>query len=155
MRIPMLTLAILLATGCNADRPADRAAAPATPGAPAADPAPTPAPAPTAPPATDAPPPSDTANTVPARFQGRYAADTAACGDPAHESRLTIEAARIAFHESSGPITRVSQGPTEVSITAELTGEGETREANYGFRLSADGNTLTDVGNGAVRQRCG
>lgn len=152
MRIPTLTLAILLATGCNADRPANDAAAPATPEAPAA--APAPAPAPTAPPATDTPPPSDTANTVPARFQGRYAADTAACGDPAHESRLTIESSRIAFHESSGRITRVSPGPTEVSITAEVTGEGETRESNYIFRLSDDGNTLTDVRNGGIRQRC-
>lgn len=148
MRIPLLTLAILLAAGCNADRPPDDAAAPATPDAPA------PAPAPTTPPPTETAPPSDAANTVPARFQGRYAADTAACGDPAHESRLTIEATRIAFHEGSGPITRVSEGSSEVSITAGLAGEGETREANYSFRLSADGNSLTDVGHGTVRQRC-
>lgn len=148
MRILMLTLAIALATGCAAERPPNDAAA-------------TPAPAPTSPPPTDAPPPADdtppadTSTTVAARFQGRYATDAAACAAAGHESRLTIESSRIAFHESSGPITRVSQGHSEATITANLTGEGETREATYSFRLSDDGNTLTDVGNGVARRRCG
>ena len=41
-------------------------------------------------------------------------------------------------------------------MVAQLTGEGETREATYRFRLSGDGNTLTDIGTGMgmVRRRC-
>ena len=155
MRTTVLALVLVLAAGCSAERPADdKAASPTpTPDAPAPDPA--------TPPSTDTPspgdgtPPPDTGNnTVASRFQGRYAADAAACANPAHETRLTIEASRIAFHESNGPITRVAQGDNEVSITTQLSGEGETREATYSFRLSGDGNTLTDVGNGIARQRC-
>ncbi|MFD0738451.1 hypothetical protein ACFQZQ_04010 [Lysobacter koreensis] len=160
MRTTVLALALLLVAGCSAEPGADDSATtpatatptPAAP-APASDPA-APPPAHTPPPDDGTPSPDAGSNTVASRFQGRYAADAAACANPAHETRLTIEASRIAFHESSGPITRVAQGESEVSITTALTGEGQTREATYSFRLSADGNTLTDVGNGIARQRC-
>lgn len=148
----LLAFAIAAASGCNADRtPTDDAA---TPPPQASEPA-TP-PADTTPPPTETPnppPPDDTA-TVPARFHGSWATDAAACAVAGHESRLTIGADRIQFHESSGAITSVASGGDDLTVTAQLTGEGETREATYRFRLSNNGNTLTDVGGGMVRHRC-
>ena len=92
---------------------------------------------------------------VPTRYQGSFASDAAACDAPGDPTRLTIGSDTIRFHESSGPVTRVASGPSDVAITAELTGEGETREATYRFRLSDDGGTLTDLGSGMERVRCG
>jgi hypothetical protein len=151
MRITTLALTIVWLAGCDAESPAGNiapAVAIETP-APAQPPASAGAPLP-----VSSHPPSATLGTVPVKFQGRYAADASACKEGSHESRLTIEASRIAFHESSGAITTVSSGPTEISITARLIGEGETRAANYSFRLSDDGRTLTDISNGGIRQRC-
>ena len=148
MRIHVIALALLLAAGCTAQdtdtdttAPANDAQAP-TPAVP--EPVPTPEPVPE-PPTTD---------TVPAQFQGDYAADIAACTAPGHVTRLTITDSRIEFHESSGEITAVEANGNDIDITARLTGEGETREAASSFRLSDDGLTLTDTVNGLARQRC-
>lgn len=157
MRRWIFALAIAAAVACcDADRvPGDDAAT--LP----------PAAVPTTPPAADVTPPADArpddgmppadGTTVPVRFQGTYATDAAACGAPSHESHLTIGADNIAFHESSGTITSVASDAEDLTMVAILTGEGETREATYRFRLSADGSTLTDMtsGPGMVRQRCG
>jgi hypothetical protein len=104
----------------------------------------------------DAPPPAAGAITVPARFLGEWAIDAAACTSPGHESQLGITADRIAFHESNGTIQSVAGDDSNLTVVARLTGEGETREATYRFRLSADGRTLTDIGSGTgmARQRC-
>ncbi len=149
----LLAFAITAASGCNADRaPANDAAAPppqaSEPAAPPAD---------TTPPPTDTPsPPSDGDDTatVPSRFRGNWATDAAACAVAGHESRLAIGADTIQFHESSGAITSVASGGNDLTVTAQLSGEGETREATYRFRLSDDGNTLTDIGGGMARHRC-
>ena len=148
----LLAFAIATASGCNADRPPteDGATPPPQAGEPATPPidtTPTPTPTPT-------PPPADDTATVPARFHGNWASDAAACKVAGHESRLTIAADRIQFHESSGAVTSVASGGNDLTVTAQLSGEGETREATYRFRLSADGNTLTDAGGGMVRHRC-
>lgn len=148
----LLAFAIAAASGCNADRtPTDDAA---TPPPQASEPA-TP-PADTTPPPTDTPSPSppDETASVPARFHGSWAKDAAACAVAGHESRLTISGDRIQFHESSGAITSVASGADDLTVTAQLAGEGEAREATYRFRLSNNGNTLTDVGGGMVRHRC-
>ena len=92
--------------------------------------------------------------SVPSGFQGSYAADQAACDAPGDPTQLTIDEDSISFHESAGPITEVSSGPSDITITAELTGEGETREATYRFRLSDDGRTLADQAGGMERVRC-
>lgn len=152
MRMTTVALTILCLLGCDAQAPADNTAPAASTEVPAPAPPPTSA---GAPPPASSNPHSAFASTVPVKFQGSYAADASACNSASHESRLTIEATRISFHESSGPITDVSSGPMEVTISAQLSGEGETRHANYRFRLSDDGSKLTDVGNGGARQRCG
>lgn len=92
--------------------------------------------------------------TVPVRFQGSFAADAAACDAAGDPTQLTIGSDTISFHESTGPVTEVSSGPSDITITAELTGEGETRDATYRFRLSDDGDTLTDLDNDMARIRC-
>lgn len=148
MRLPMIALAALLAGGCGT--PDDGSANTA-----ATTPADTPTPRPTPHPSTASPPAREAADTtVPKRFQGEYAADTAACTSPGHESRLVIGAWRIKFHESAGAIIAVDNDRNALSITAELTGEGETRRATYHFNLSDDGQTLTDTDSGMARRRC-
>ena len=143
MRIHAITLAALLVAGCSA--PDDGAGA-----APAADVAAT-----TPDGESTTAPEREDPDVVPERFRGEYAADTPACTTPAHESRLTIGAWRIKFHESSGAITAVEVGDDgDIAITAELTGEGETRQATYRFNLSDDGQTLVDAGSGMERRRC-
>ena len=149
----ILALVILSIAGCSAPRaPAGAAAdAPANADTDMSS-ATEPAPAPTA---DDTQPAIDT--VVPAAFLGEWATDAAACARPGDESRLRIDADRIAFHESSGAIVSVAGDAAGLTIVAQLTGEGETREATYRFRLSGDGNTLTDTtsgGLGMVRQRC-
>ena len=92
---------------------------------------------------------------MPARFQGRYAASAPACDSPGDPSRLTIGRDTLQFHESTGPVIAVAGDGPEATITASLTGEGDTWDAVYRFRLSDDGRTLTDVDNGLARVRCG
>lgn len=143
----------IVAAGCNAERaPTSDAPAPpqaSEPAAPSADTTPPPSGTPDPSP----PPPAQTA-TIPARFQGNWASDAAACAVAGHESRLSVGPDRIEFHESSGTITSVASGDDDLTVTAQLTGEGQTREATYRFRLSNDGNTLTDSEGGMVRHRC-
>lgn len=148
----ILALAIFALAGCSAPRAPAGAAADAPANADtdistATEPAPAPTP-------DDTQPAIDT--VVPAAFLGEWAADAAACARPGDESRLRIDADRIAFHESSGAIQSVASGDSDLTVVAQLIGEGETREAAYRFRLSGDGNTLTDIGTGMgmVRRRC-
>ena len=137
----------------------------------------TPADAPSAtPPVADAPPPpgngdtglppvdddgddeddsgGDAVATIPASFQGEWNTDAAACGSGSNESRLVIAADTMRFYESSGPVQSASVDGNELTVVVRLTGEGETREATYRFRLSADGRTLTDADSALARQRC-
>ena len=80
--------------------------------------------------------------------------DATACGSGGNESRLVISADTMRFYESSGPVQSASVDGNELTVVVRLTGEGETREAIYRFRLSADGRTLTDADSALARQRC-
>lgn len=103
---------------------------------------------------TPAAPPPETAGAVPEAFRGRYARDAAACARAGDESRLSIEANRIAFHESSGAIIGVTGDGGEAAITARLSGEGETWERTYRFRLADGGRSIIDAEGGMRRVRC-
>ncbi len=153
----LLILALVIAAaGCSAPpAPPARADTAADTPSPSAEPdAPATTQPPPAPSVDDGAAGNDT--TVPVRFQGEWAADTAACTSPGHESQLRIDGDRIAFHESSGEILSVASDGSGLTIVARLTGEGETHEGTYRFRLSEDGKTLTDTssGMGMVRRRC-
>lgn len=147
MRIHAIALGALLAAGCSAPDN-DAGTSPSVAEHPAREP-------PTQPGSPPASLDDEDTNIVPRRFQGEYAADTPACTTPAHESRLTIGKWRIKFHESSGAIIAVEDdGDGDITITTELTGEGETRQATHHFNLSDDGQTLTDTDSGMTRRRC-
>lgn len=132
----------------------------------ACTPAPDNAPAP--PPAAQAPvpPPSAAAGaraavaatTVPSDFVGEWNMDLADCGTSRNDSRLVIEPSRIMWWESSGPVTRVAvHGPREITLTSELSGEGEAWTATTRFVLGEDGSlAATDVSSGGTltRLRC-
>jgi len=161
MKLLLLALAIAALMACNdATPPSD--ATPTTP--PAADTPPADAAPP--PPPTGVPPvddndnddaddgDDDVAGTIPARFHGEWNTDAAACGSGSNDSRLVIAADTIRFYESSGPVQSASVDDNELTVVVRLTGEGETRDATYRFRLSADGRTLTDADSGLARQRC-
>lgn len=96
----------------------------------------------------------DATATIPTRFRGEWNTDAAACGTGGNESRLLIAADTMRFYESSGPVQSASMDGNELTVTVRLTGEGETRDATYRFRLSADGRTLTDADSALARQRC-
>lgn len=126
-----------------------------TPESPAAQAAPAAAPAPAAVAAPAAATPAAATGadgaggdqaTVPAAFIGEWNSDPKDCGKGHGEGTLTIEAHRIFFYESGGPIEAVTlKSPREIAIAARLTGEGETWTDVTSFRLSADGKTLTDA----------
>ena len=95
--------------------------------------------------------------SVPATFQGEWNMNIAHCGTGVNDSRLVIEEDRIIFYETGGPIRAVVvHAPNDISLTAEITGEGETSVQTHRYRLSEDESALTEVtdGGGLVRQRC-
>lgn len=152
MRIPTIALAALLTAGCAA--PDDGTPAADTPAA--STPAPAPAPSPGSLPGTEPAPDSGTpaSTTIPAAFQGTWAASAEACsGDVTH---LVVQASRIEFYESVGEVLTVRTVAGDgIEVNLRLSGEGDTWEETYGFRVSDDGQTLTDTGSGLVRVRCG
>lgn len=122
-----------------------------------APPAPAPAPAPaTAPLPPPAQPEAPAGAAIPPRFHGEWTRDPADCGRSS-ETRLRISADRVRFHESSGAVQSVTvHSDQEITVTAELTGEGTTFRNQRRWQLSPDAGTLRDVteGAGLVRQRC-
>ena len=155
MRIPApifaTLLAALLASACS---PADDNAPRAT--APVPEPVSAPPPAPLPEPETESDPVSATpaSITIPVRFHGAWASDAEGCGGGS-DTHLVIRASTVEFYESTGEVTAVEAGDGEIHVTLRLTGEGETWEDSYGFRISDEGRTLTDTGSGLVRVRCG
>jgi len=146
----LLALTLLSLAACGqpaAEAPPPSAEAAAT----APDPPPT---APTSP----APVPQAVAitNEAPEAFRGEWNADPAACGGGGNDTRLVIDARRMQFYEGRAEILAVTPaGPDEAVFQMRLSSEGETADVAYRFRLSPDGGTLTDVGNGGlVRRRC-
>ena len=127
--------ALLCLAACDERTPADRPAAAASNEA-------------------AAPAPAVKSKTVPAAFQGVWAATMKDCDKPA-ETRLEITAERLRFYESSGPVASVeASGPNEILVVVPLTGEGATSQRSFRYRLLGDGDRLFDVRNGLERARC-
>ena len=94
---------------------------------------------------------------VPGRFVGEWVVDLKHCGTDRGDSRLRLDADRVHFRESGGPIRAVvTLGELEIALIAELSGDGETWLACHRFRLSADRKQLIDATGDAelVRHRC-
>ena len=94
---------------------------------------------------------------MPAAFVGEWNIDPADCGTSRNDSRLRIEPTRIAWWESSGPVTRVTvHADNDIEVRARLTGEGESWDSNTRFALQGrDTLVATDARGGTVtRERC-
>ncbi|MGQ9425257.1 hypothetical protein ACXYTJ_06035 [Gilvimarinus sp. F26214L] len=97
------------------------------------------------------------ARDVPPQFQGEWNRTIADCGTGRNASRLRIGSNWIAFYESRGVIeVFATQGDEELALIAQLEGEGERWSSFRHFRLSEQGEQLTDITYGAdfVRYRC-
>jgi hypothetical protein len=96
--------------------------------------------------------------TIPAQFQGKWDSDLQSCNSRASEGRLDISADRVQFYESGGPVQKVvTYGNSDIELSIELSGEGQTWISDNYFRLSDNQNSLTDLTRGEpgfVRYRC-
>jgi hypothetical protein len=112
-------------------------------------------PSPTPPAAPPARPPAPARDAiVPARFRGQWDGTRDGCRVPG-ELHLVLAADRVVFHESGGPVLRAKERGDDLELTVQLSGEGETWEDGYRFRLADGGQRLIDLGaGGAVRIRC-
>jgi hypothetical protein len=112
-------------------------------------------PSPTPPAAPPAQPPAPArVATVPARFRGQWDGTRDGCRVPG-ELHLVLAADRVVFHEGGGPVLQARQRGDDLELAVQLSGEGETRDARYAFRLADGGQRLIDLGaGGAVRIRC-
>lgn len=93
--------------------------------------------------------------SVPAEWRGLWAAGKSDC--ETGESRLVIEGDRLTFWESSGRVSRVTGQGDQITIEAEMTGEGEVWKDSFRFVKSADGqyiDMLLDDGASFRRFRC-
>ena len=99
-----------------------------------------------------------TVTTIPAPFRGEWNAVLADCGTDLSDSALRISARDMAFYESVGQVSLVTEtGPREIAVKARFTGEGETWTRDVRMQLSQDGQTLTDVSPDVsrfARRRC-
>jgi hypothetical protein len=90
--------------------------------------------------------------TIPAAYQGRWAASAAACDMAGDSSRLTVTAGQLAFYESMGRVTSaVETTPGTLRVTAAYEGEGQRWTATRRFVLAPDGRALTIEGVRRVR----
>lgn len=132
------------------------ACTPAGETAPTTQPSPAAKAPPTAPGTTD-PAQEPVSATVPAAFLGEWNIEPADCGTSRNDSRLVIERDRIAWWESSGPVTALTvHGPRDIAVTAELSGEGEIWSSTTRFVLRRNATlAATDSSGGTlVRHRC-
>ncbi|MEM9218038.1 MAG: hypothetical protein AAGD25_27315 [Cyanobacteria bacterium P01_F01_bin.150] len=96
-------------------------------------------------------------STIPNQFQGLWNASLAECSNPNSDGRLLVEADRLRFYDSSGPVTEVIvQSDLEATVSVELSGEGSTWTNVNTLELSGDRNSLTILSDGfeSVRYRC-
>lgn len=152
MRPALLIPVVLMLAACS---PATEPPAPTDVPTPSEPPVAPPAPAA---PGVPTPPPAPTpVATLPADFLGEWNMTPADCGSSRNDSRLVIEPDRIAWWESSGPVTAVTvHGPGEIEVTTRMSGEGETWDASYRFRLDGQDSLVTTdaTGGSMTRRRC-
>jgi hypothetical protein len=81
---------------------------------------------------------------IPPAFRGIWMAEPRHCTAKAtDESWLRIEADRITFYESTGPVLAVvGSGRNEIGLITELSGEGSTWLHLLRLRLDSTGNRL-------------
>lgn len=93
---------------------------------------------------------------IPASLQGRWAGVTARCGNRSDDLELTIDPAKLVFHESVGTVDKVERKEDGFAVRAAFTGEGQSWTRTVTLKPSADGKTLTIINDGTAvtRKRC-
>ena len=95
---------------------------------------------------------------IPERFRGEWNQNLAWCGTGIGHARFRLDADRIRFYESGGPVLAVvTRGTSDLAVIADMAGEGNQWLGLMQFRLSADGACLTEVNaayDAPVRCRC-
>lgn len=93
--------------------------------------------------------------TIPAEFRGEWNARLEDCG-AWNDSSLRITASEVLFYESDGRVRGVFlDGPSEIIIVLDMSGEEQTWVASYRFTLASDGSQLSDgLEGGSLRYRC-
>lgn len=93
---------------------------------------------------------------IPDAFHGVWDESPGACAQRS-DARLEIQADTLHFHESIGKVEHLQQpGENEIVLGLAMRGEGEQWQAAERYRLSADGATLSDLGQepAFTRVRC-
>ena len=80
--------------------------------------------------------------TIPAPFRGEWNLQLEDCGGLQNDGRLVITARELEFHESRGKVISASSNGEALTVSAEMSGEGEMWEETYRFRLSPDRHAL-------------
>ncbi len=98
------------------------------------------------------------AQSIPAKFQGKWVQDLGNCNLPVDDSKLVISEKLLEFHESEGKVisTRVA-GNLDLYGVADFSGEGQTWRDSFHLRLSKNQMALTtiyDDGSSFTRYRC-
>lgn len=85
------------------------------------------------------------AQLVPAAFLGEWNMRREACGGHLNDSRLVISARGLELHESSGEVVSTAVEGDTLTVKAKMSGEGETWDETYRFRISEDGRVLLQL----------
>ena len=100
----------------------------------------------------------ETLGAIPDAFLGRWDFTEEGCTDESSEMRLTIDAGRISYYESSAtPLSIQQSAPNSIVIEHLFSGEGEEWRETLAYELDEDGERLTvsaPDGNMSIRLRC-
>lgn len=119
------------------------------------------APSSPAPPTASAGPaqPEPARNAIPAAFLGAWDLRPADCREGGGDGRLVIGAGGLRFYESEGRVDSARVEGDTLTVTASMTGEGETWTETYRFQLMPGGGELiqrvSPGDDGLRRVRCG
>lgn len=96
--------------------------------------------------------------TIPSHFHGEWNSRLADCGTANNETMMDIKAGTVEFYESTGRVRGAFlDGPNDILIVLELTGEEETSTTAFRYSISPDGKRLTELSVSEepfVRYRC-
>jgi hypothetical protein len=95
--------------------------------------------------------------TIPREFRGEWNQQVAQCGKGEDDSYLYLDARRVSFWESFGPVRAAVARGNNLALILELSEEAETWLTTAQFELSADGTKLISAPGTEeefVRYRC-
>ncbi len=92
---------------------------------------------------------------VPVRYQGEWHGQLANCANAKDPTRVIIAADHLQINDLAGPVQASSTSGPQLTVVANLTGEGQTLQRVFAFDLSDDNSQLTTIAEQpAVLVRC-